>query len=243
MGGITRNSSAAGTEVLEVEAVLFDFEGTLVNFQWQLQPAVEESLAVLEAVGLKREWYGPRPNYASIYNDTLRFCREGRGQAAGGRVMDIIDAIYDKYDDDAESRWSLYPDTLSMLSELGEHGLPMGLVSNIGKKALRKAMDRLALSDRLAVVISRNDVEQLKPDAGGLTQAAAALGVNPSHTIFIGDSRKDVVAARRAGMLAGFLTGGEESPQTLTGNPADIEINRLSELPPRLARMISPSVK
>lgn len=237
MGDIKRNRAATDTGMLEVEAVLFDFEGTLVNFQWQLKPAVDESLAALETIGFKGEWYGPTPNYASIYNDTRRFCREGRGPATSYRVKDIIDAIFDKYDADAESRWSLYPDTLDMLSELGSHGFQLGLVSNIGKKALRTAMDRLALSDRLAVVISRNDVEELKPHAGGLIQAAAALAVRPAHTIFIGDSSKDVVAARRAGMLAGFITGGEDSRDAMREAPADIEISRLSELPTRLVRM------
>ena len=243
MGDSTRNNTLAETGRLEVEAVLFDFEGTLVNFQWQLKPAVEECVAALEAIGFKREWYGPSPNYATIYNETLRFCRKGRAQADASRAMDMIDAIYDKYDADAGSRWALYPDTLDMLSELGGQGFQMGLVSNIGKKALHEAMDRLALSDRLIVIISRNDVEQLKPHAGGLIQAAAALAVRPAHTIFIGDSRKDVVAARHAGMLAGFLNGGEDSRQAMREAPADIEINRLSELPKRLARMDFPSTK
>ena len=239
MGEITRNDAAKNTRILEVEEVFFDFEGTLVDFQWQLKPAVDECLAALETVGFQHKWYGPTPSYASIYNDTLRFSREDRGQSAAHRAMDIIDAIYDKYDADAQTRWSLYPDTLDMLSDLGKHGFQMGVISNVGKKALQAAMDRLGLSGRLAVIISRDDVEQLKPDAGGLIQAAAALKVDPAHVLFIGDSRKDVDAARRAGMLAGFIRGGEDAWQTMREDPADIEINRLDELPPRLRRRAS----
>ena len=155
--------------------------------------------------------------------------------------MDIIDANFDKYGADAGSRWSLYPDTLDMLSKLDDKGFQMGLVSNIGKKALNAAMDRLALSDRLAVIVSRDDVEQLKPHAGGLLQAATALAVQPKHAIFIGDSRKDVVAARNAGMLAGFITGGEDSRDAIREAPADIEISCLGELPTRLTHMASQS--
>jgi phosphoglycolate phosphatase len=242
MGDRKRHDGVEPGRTLDVEEVFFDFEGTLVDFQWKLEPAVEECLAALEAIGFQRKWYGPAPNYASIYNDTLRFSLEGRGQTAAYGVMDIIDAIYDKYDADAQTRWSLYPETLDMLSELREHGFQMGLISNIGKKSLSTAINRLGLSERLAVVISRDDVEQLKPDAGGLLQAAAELRVDPTHVIFIGDSRKDVDAARRAGMLAGFIAGGEEAPQTMLENPADIQINRLSELPLRLMRMTFPSV-
>ena len=236
MEEISTDSTAQRTEILEVEAVLFDFEGTLVDFQWQLRAAVDECLAALEAVGYQRQWYGHEPNYASIYNDTLAFTAKATGPADTEWVMAIIDAVYDKYDADAESRWSLYPDTLDMLSTLDDHGFPIGLVSNIGKNALQAAMNRLGLSQRLKVIVSRDDVEQLKPHAGGLVQAAKALNIHPAHTIFIGDSRKDVIAARNAGMRAGFIAGGEDSRQALHESPADIEINRLGELPPRLMR-------
>jgi HAD superfamily hydrolase (TIGR01509 family) len=239
MGYRKRHDGVEPGRTLEVEEVFFDFEGTLVNFQWKLEPAVEECLAALEAVGFKRQWFGPTPSYASIYNDTHQFSLEGRGHGDPRVDMAIIDSIYDIYDADALTRWSLYPDTLEMLTALHDKGFQLGLISNIGKKSLGTAMDRLGLSERLAVVISRDDVERLKPDAGGLLQAAAVLKVDPAHVIFIGDSRKDVDAARRAGMLAGFIAGGEEAPQTMLENPADIQINRLSELPPRLRRRTS----
>ncbi len=35
-----------------VEAVLFDFEGTLVDTQWNLKEAVQETLKRLNALGL-----------------------------------------------------------------------------------------------------------------------------------------------------------------------------------------------
>ena len=53
MGNVTRQNALSGTATLAVEAVLFDFEGTLVNFQWQLKPAVDECLAALEAIGFE----------------------------------------------------------------------------------------------------------------------------------------------------------------------------------------------
>ena len=243
MGEILTDSTAQRSELLEVEAVLFDFEGTLVDFQWQLDPAVDECLAALEAVGYQRQWYGHAPNYASIYNDTLGFQAKATGLADTERAMAIIDAVYDKYDADAQTRWSLYPDTLDMLSTLENQGFPTGIVSNIGRKALQAAMNRLGLSGRLKVTVSRDDVEQLKPHAGGLVQAATALKVQPAQTIFIGDSRKDVIAARNAGMLAGFIVGGEDSRKALHESPADMEINRLGELPPRLMRKTSLSVQ
>lgn len=237
MDAVQPNTVVDTKSTITVKEVFFDFEGTLVDFQWQLEPAVEECLAVLEAVGFKRRWFGPSPSYASIYNDARQFSLEGRVQKPLHLVMDLIDTIYDKYDADALTRWQRYPDTLEMLTALGNHGFRMGLISNVGRKALVPAMERLGLADRLAIVISRNEVDHLKPHAEGLLQAAAELRVDPAHVIFIGDSRNDVGAAREAGMLACFLAGGEDTPQAMRENPADIEITRLGELPSRLNRM------
>jgi HAD superfamily hydrolase (TIGR01509 family) len=241
MGSIQSHSTVDNGSTITVREVFFDFEGTLVDFQWQLAPAVEACLADLVAAGFERRWFGPSPSYASIYNDARRFALEGRGQAPLDRVMHRIDAIYDKYDADALTRWQRYPDTLDMLTALGKAGFQMGLVSNVGRKALVAAMQRLELTGRLAVVISRNEVNHLKPHAEGLLQAAVQLGVDPAHAILIGDSRNDVAAARGAGMLAGYLCGGEDSPQAMREYPADIEIDRLGELPSRLKRMASPA--
>ena len=69
----------------------------------------------------------------------------------------------------------------------------------------------------------------------GLLAAAKALDVVPGEALFIGDSRNDVGAARRAGMLAGYLRGGEDSPENMALFPADIELDKLLQLPPILA--------
>ena len=54
-----------------------------------------------------------------------------------------MDTIYDRFDADALTRWSLYPDTLKMLGKLRNQGFKMALVSNVGKASLRAAMEKL----------------------------------------------------------------------------------------------------
>jgi len=227
------------TIITTVKAVLFDFEGTLVDFQWQLEPAVKETLEALSKAGLQRQWYGEKPRYAHIYNHTLDLVEQGKGQGPSGSAAALVDIIYDRYDADALTRWNLYPDTLEMLGKLRNQGFKMALVSNVGKTSLQAAMENLGLSDLIQVVISRDDVSRIKPHPEGLLAAAKSLGVVPGEALFIGDSRNDVGAARRAGMLAGYLRGGEDSPESMALFPADIELDKLLRLPQILAR--SPS--
>jgi HAD superfamily hydrolase (TIGR01549 family) len=224
-------------KTLRVKEVFFDFEGTLVDFQWQLVPAVEECLSALVKSGFKQEWYGTDPNYATIFNHTLELVQKGWKEDPG--IAEIIGGIYDRYDADALTRWNRNPQTLEILERLREMGFRMGIISNIGDKALRAALDQLDLTGRVGVVISRNDVRRLKPDPEGLIKAAENLKIDSTQCLFIGDSRKDVKAAREAGMSAGYIMGGEDSPKAIAEYPADIEIESLDQLPPLLSRITS----
>ena len=111
----------------------------------------------------------------------------------------------------------------------------MSVVSNVGKRSLQAAMEKLQLSHLIQAVISRDDVFKIKPDPEGLLTAAKTLGVKPAEVLFVGDSRNDVGAARQAGMQAAYLRGGEDSPETMALFPADIELDKLLQLPPILA--------
>lgn len=231
MSDTKKCDSGSTASILEVKEVLFDFEGTLVDFQWQLKSAIEECLTALEGEGFKRQWYGDIPTYPLIYNETLSLSQKGHGKGDPKLDMAIIDEIYDKYDGLAMSHWKVYPDTVETLAVMKKAGFQMGIVSNIGGNALHSTINRLGLSDFFRIVITRNDVDRLKPNPEGLVKAAAYLGVAPANVILIGDSLDDVGAARNAGMLAGYLAGGQDSKETMTKNPADMEITHLMQLP------------
>jgi phosphoglycolate phosphatase len=237
MGDVEKRKTGMHAKSIAVREIFFDFEGTVVDFQWQLKPAVEECLAELEKAGFNRDWYGTNPSYAYLYNHTLSLARQGRGSGDPSSAIAVIDEVYDKYDADALTRWNLYPDTLMVIEKLREQGFLMGIISNIGSVSLSAAMDKLGLAGKVEVVISRSDVTELKPHPEGLIKAAEQLKVDPAQSIFIGDSRNDVGAARGAGMLAGFIRGGEDSPDAMARHPADIEIDRLSQLPSSLFRI------
>lgn len=216
------------------EAVLFDFEGTLVDFQWQLKRAVNEVLKKLADAGFATDSYGSTPNYAEIYNQSAQLAATEGISSDGSKMMEIIDSIYDSYDADALSRWQLYPGTVETLQQLESDGYRSGLVSNVGSRSLNKALNSLGLMERFQVVISRNDVAQLKPHPEGLFKAANALQIKSDNTIFVGDSINDLRAARAAGMSFCYLGGGEDSLKTEVQSQVDLQIDTLSQLLPAL---------
>jgi phosphoglycolate phosphatase-like HAD superfamily hydrolase len=58
-------------------------------------------------------------------------------------------------------------------------------------------------------MVTRDLVRHAKPDPDLFLAAAALLGVDPRHTMVVGDSVWDLLAARRAGALGiGLQSGG-----------------------------------
>lgn len=200
-----------------VEAVLFDFEGTLVSNQWNRKEAVKETLKRLDALGLPVERLQGK-KYSLLKNEAIAIARE-IGQSPDP-VREEIDSIYDRFDADALSRWCLRPQAKDFLSSLKASHIQTGLVSNAGRKALEEAIQKLTLFSLLNIVVSRNDVRHLKPNGEGIRLALNRLGVPKGKALFVGDSLDDIQAAKDAGLRVIILMDGEDpGPDLLSGGP------------------------
>ena len=214
----------------KARGVVFDFEGTLVDFQWQLAPAVADSLAALSAAGVDTTPLGPEPGYAQLYNGTLDLLARAGDEPGSDQARRLLDEVYDRYDADALTRWGLRDGVAKVVESLAGRGLKLSLVSNVGQTALEACLAKLGLNGMIPVVISRNQVSRLKPHPGGLLAAADRMGVPPEYCVKVGDSLNDVGAARTAGMMSCYISGGENLPAQMRDNPPDCFINDLPDL-------------
>ena len=196
-----------GTRIIgDVETILFDFEGTLVDFQWKLSAAVEEVLQALEGMGFARDRIESR-KYSTLLPEALRLASESGLRA--DHVRETIFAIYDRYDEDALTRWSLRPGVHTFLRTITEEGIRAGLVSNVGVKALLRALPKLGLDRFFEVALSRNDVANFKPSPDGINLALERMGAKRERSIFVGDSLDDIHGARNAGLRVIIISEGE----------------------------------
>lgn len=209
--------------------LLFDLEGTLVDFQWRLDDAVGETLDILSRAGIDPARYGVSPSYAGLYN-TTRDMVKNREINMGDRLFAQLDAVYDRYDQDALSRWSPYGDTHPLLVTLSTSGFRMAVVSNCGAHAADTVLRKFNLAGFFEVVVSRDDVDYLKPHPNGLILSLEKLQVSAEKTLFIGDSLNDILAANRILMPSCFLFGGESRVTKETADTATFQIPSLSRL-------------
>jgi len=210
-----------------VEAILFDFEGTLVDLQWNLQRAVEETLEMLRTLGF------PIQRLQGMKYSTLMLEAVGMAQEIGqstDRVREKIGAIYDRFDEDALRRWTLRDGSEDFLSALKTKGIKIGLVSNVGRKALDKALLKLDFRPFFDVVVSRNDVQYMKPSGEGLRLALSRLRVIHDKALYVGDSLDDILAAKAAGVKVIIIMGKENSKAELLSAGSDQLIYHFNEL-------------
>ncbi len=211
-----------GTMDKTIRSVIFDFEGTLVDFQWRLAEAEAELRQACIAQG-----FATAGNYAELWNAAADVA------APQGRIGELSRAlcpIYDRWDADALARWSPRPGAAELLRLLAEAGVRTAMVSNIGRAALGSALGRFGLDRWLSPVVSRDDVTFMKPRAEGTLRVLAEVKTAPQEALFVGDSRADVLAARAAGLRVAIVRGGECGEAAFTALPPDCFVSRLDEI-------------
>lgn len=207
-------------------AVIFDFEGTLVDFQWQLKPAEDELRRAFAKLGFDGDEFAGG-NYASMWNTAADLL------AQQGRLAELRQAlcpIYDRWDLDALTRWSPRPGAAELLCRLVAGGARVGMVSNVGREALASALTRFDFARWLSPIVTRDEVTYIKPRAEGILRVLSDWQVAAGDVLFVGDSRSDVFGARAAGMPVVIIRGGECDEAAFADAPPDHMISQLDEL-------------
>jgi HAD superfamily hydrolase (TIGR01509 family) len=100
------------------------------------------------------------------------------------------------------------PGAEDLLALLTDVGVPWAIATSGRAETARSALGLLGLPGDTPM-ITRDQVKHAKPDPDLFLAAAARLGADPRHSLVVGDSVWDLLAARRAGSLGiGVMSGG-----------------------------------
>ena len=188
-----------------LDAVLFDWGGTLVDWRWSDELMVAGHAAGLAAIGrapaaeLTRRYLTdvlPEVEHAE-YRELLR-----------AWLAPVSDAELDRYVAAEYDAWRpahrLAATTHALLEALRARGLRLALVSNAfdPPELARVELGRLGVLERLDAVVFAPEVGVRKPDAAIFERALELLGgVEPARTLMVGDRlREDVGGAAALGM-------------------------------------------
>ena len=184
---------------IDVRAVFFDLDGTLLDTIPDLHAAVNAMLADLGRPALPIEAVG-------------RYV----GRGAANLVKRALAGSLDAADDDSPApdealssfrrhyarengqRTRFFPGVREGLEAIRAKGLPMAVITNKPEAFTRPLLEMTALAEFFQTVVSGDDLPRRKPDPMPLVWTCGYLGVSPVDALFIGDSVNDFLAARAA---------------------------------------------
>jgi phosphoglycolate phosphatase len=211
----------------DVRAVLFDFDGTLVHLNIdfaQMRAGVEAILPQYDLhVGASASRYTLELVEECVKTLTVR---DG-GETAAAFRRDAEAAII-AVEVGAADEAGIHQGVPELLRWLRVEGVRVGIVT----RNCRAAVDRILDRNRLVydILLTRDDVELVKPDPEHLLAALRALEVEPGHALMVGDHPMDVRAGRLAGIRTVAVLTGYSPAERFAPESPDLILEQVGAL-------------
>ncbi|MCP3059163.1 HAD family hydrolase [Myxococcus sp. K38C18041901] len=210
---------------MQLRAVFFDLDGTLVDSLGDIADAMNHALA---HHGLPTH---PEADYRRFVGEGVR--ELARRAVPSGRedlVEPVLETYRAYYDEHLFDRTAAYPGILAMLKALCADGAVMGVLSNKSDSYVKRLVERLLPGIAFARVYGERPGIPRKPDPSAVLGMAAELGVEAGVCGFVGDTAVDMLTARAAGMYGVGVTWGFRDVAELHANGARAVATTAEEL-------------
>jgi phosphoglycolate phosphatase len=210
--------------------VLFDIDGTLVTFNFDIPGSRKALCNELANQGFDVSSLGPTSPTQSIIDAARRQIDDGSVGANFGVVKKKLFSILDKFE--LESGKSVYPfpEAKEVLASLKRRSVKLAVLTNSGRRAATRILERSSLSRYFDFVLTRDDVEAMKPRPEGVIQAVSLFSLPKERVVYVGDSMYDIMAAKAAGLKVVSVATGNYTVERLKSEGADIVVGSLREL-------------
>jgi len=164
----------------EYAALVYDLDGTLVSLDVDWEAARRDAAAVLRARGVDTDGM-------SLWEVLEHADDAGYRDPVGGAIAE-------------HEREGARTSTRLALAERLPVDVPLGVCSLNCESAVRIALEVHGLDGHVDAIVGRDSVSTYKPDPAPLLESIRLLGERPEDALFVGDSDRDEIAARRAGV-------------------------------------------
>jgi phosphoglycolate phosphatase len=218
-----RRAAGPGVERVPIKGILFDKDGTLLDFHATWVPAFRSAAtAVSREVG--------RPELADAllsiggYDHASGRCQPGQALASGtnheiarlwGQVCGIADhaallaRIEAIFACEAAGRPVPVGDLASLFTRLIDRGLQLGMATMDSEALAHATVSRLEIGAFLSFVCGYDSGFGVKPEAGMVRAFCERLDLEPAEVLVVGDTLHDLHMGRAAGagLVVGVLSG------------------------------------
>jgi len=223
--------------VANIDLVIFDLDGTLVDTVPDIAAALAATLA---SVGVAAP---PLEAVKTMVGDGGRELI--RRALARANVDGDLDALFTTflaaYRAHVSDRSAPYPGTAGALAALRAAGVRAAVVTNKPGDIARRLLADLSLAEQFVATIGDGDGFPRKPDPAAALSLVAAAGTQPARTAVVGDGLPDVRLARALGARAIAAAWGYVAPERLAAEQPDVLARTLEEAAGAVLHAADPS--
>jgi len=215
-----------------IRAVLFDLDGTFADTAPDLAGAINVMRRARRLPDLPLSATRPVSSHGArgLLNAGFGIGPEHPDYRA---MREEFLALYER-DICRETR--LFPGIGELLDAIEGRGLRWGIVTNKAERLARLLLEQLGMSARAACIIGGDSTPNLKPHPGPLLAACGVIGEEARACIYVGDDRRDVEAARAAGMRPVAVDWGYHHPEQ--GGPGTWQADGVIARPQELTALL-----
>ena len=208
---------------MTIKAVIFDFDGVIVDSEELSARADEISLAkfgIAMTEEEKKNAMGRRME--DIYNDLLR---DRKLQINTATLIGSKDTVYTEL---IKGNLKTIPNSIELVNFLRDLNVPLALATSSHSVKMKAAMDEVGITGMFDVTVTGEEVTKGKPDPEAFLKAAEKLGVEPGECAVVEDAMYGIEAAKKADMFAiGYLSPNSRGQDL---SKADIIVRNLAEI-------------
>jgi len=230
----------------DIRAVLFDKDGTLIDFRATWLPAYvtivrevfdadDELLHRLLRAGGYDLASGEIDPTSVLAAGTNREIAAVWAAIVGREDIDMLARnVNERFIAHARTTMVAVTDLPALFRRLRDRGLRLGVATNDSEAALHQQLAQLAIDGLVDFACGFDSGHGAKPGPGMVQAFAHALGMPTAAVAVVGDSLHDLEMARAAGagLTIGVLTGA--SPQATLAPHADHVVASIAEIEPLL---------
>lgn len=223
--------TAQRAQFANVQAVLFDLDGTLID-------SAPDLAAAADAMRMAR---GLPPLPLAQYRPMAGAGARGLLAVAFGMTPEHVDydtlreEFFCNYERSLTQRTQIFDGVPELLERFASQGVKWGVVTNKSERFTLPLTDSMALFATAGAIVSGDTTPHAKPHPAPLLEAARRMGVEASRCVYVGDDERDIMAGLAAGMATVAVTYGYLGAQADTSRwGANATINCVNELLPLL---------
>jgi len=216
---------------MTIKAVVFDLDGTIVNFNLDYKAARAEVIEFLGEQGFPRSLFSLNESVFDMLKKVeVSMRNNGKNQREFSKLRETVLALLEKYELESATSTSLVPGILETLKALKKMKLKLALFTVNSKKSTNYILDTFRLKNSFDAVVTRDSVPTVKPNPVHLDAALKKLKVKPAEAVVVGDSVWDMKSAQELHVFAVGVTYGVSTPEELTRAGANCLISSPTDL-------------